>query len=66
MEKILRVRIEILVNSGFLSGHGGIGRRARFRFWWETVQVQVLLSAVKSAEIIGTFLFRISEYKRWI
>ena len=26
-------------------GYGGIGRRARFRFWWETVQVQVLLSA---------------------
>ena len=25
------------------SGYGGIGRRARFRFWWETVQVQVLL-----------------------
>ena len=24
-------------------GHGGIGRRARFRFQWETVQVQVLL-----------------------
>ena len=24
-------------------GHGGIGRRARFRFKWETVQVQVLL-----------------------
>ena len=28
-----------------LCGCGGIGRRARFRFWWETVQVQVLLSA---------------------
>ena len=28
-----------------LCGYGGIGRRARFRFWWETVQVQVLLSA---------------------
>ena len=27
-------------------GYGGIGRRARFRFWWETVQVQVLLPAV--------------------
>ena len=26
-------------------GYGGIGRRARFRFWWETVQVQILLSA---------------------
>ena len=27
----------------YICGHGGIGRRARFRFWWETVQVQVLL-----------------------
>ena len=39
---------------GFLlptfSGYGGIGRRARFRFWWETVQVQVLLSAVKQKQ----------------
>ena len=26
-------------------GYGGIGRRAGFRFQWETVQVQVLLSA---------------------
>ena len=26
-------------------GCGGTGRRARFRFWWETVQVQVLLPA---------------------
>ena len=30
-----------------IRGYGGIGRRARFRFWWETVQVQVLLSALK-------------------
>ncbi len=30
-----------------LSGCGGIGRRARFRFWWETVQVQVLSAALK-------------------
>ena len=29
----------------YICGHGGIGRRARFRFWWETVQVQVLLPA---------------------
>ena len=27
-------------------GYGGIGRRARFRFWSERVQVQVLLSAL--------------------
>ena len=27
-------------------GYGGIGRRARFRFWSERVQVQVLLPAV--------------------
>ena len=30
----------------FLCEHGGIGRRAGFRFQWETVQVQVLLLAV--------------------
>ncbi len=29
-----------------LSGYGGIGRRAGFRFQWATVQVQVLLSAL--------------------
>ena len=28
-------------------GYGGIGRHARFRFWWATVQVQVLLPAPK-------------------
>ena len=28
-----------------VSGYGGIGRRAGFRFQWETVQVRVLLSA---------------------
>ena len=28
-------------------GHGGIGRRAGFRFQWATVQVQVLLPALK-------------------
>ena len=33
------------------SGYGGIGRRARFRFWWETVQVQVLLSAPEGANL---------------
>ena len=27
-------------------GHGGIGRRAGFRFQWETMQVRVLLTAV--------------------
>ena len=25
-----------------MRGYGGIGRHARFRFWWATVQVQVL------------------------
>lgn len=35
-----------MVSSIGVSGYGGIGRRARFRFWWETVQVQVLLPAV--------------------
>ena len=29
-----------------LSGYGGIGRRAGFRFQWATVQVQVLSPAV--------------------
>lgn len=29
-------------------GHGGIGRRARLRFWFERVQVQVLLAAWKN------------------
>ena len=31
-------------------GYGGIGRRARFRFWWATVQVPVLLSASNGAK----------------
>ena len=26
-------------------GCGGIGRHARFRFWWATVQVQILSPA---------------------
>ncbi len=30
-----------------ISGCGGIGRHARFRFWWATVQVQVLSPAVR-------------------
>ncbi len=36
-----------MFEKNIICGYGGIGRRARFRFWWETVQVQVLLSAVK-------------------
>ena len=36
-----------------IRGYGGIGRRARFRFWWETVQVQVLLSAAYGAKPEG-------------
>ena len=35
----------LLFSAICICGYGGIGRRARFRFWWETVQVQVLLSA---------------------
>ena len=31
----------------FLCGYGGIGRRVGLRIRWETVQVQVLLSAPK-------------------
>ena len=34
-----------------LCGHGGIGRRAGFRFQWETVQVQVLLAALFVLEL---------------
>lgn len=30
-----------------ICGYGGIGRRAGFRFQWATVQVRVLLSALK-------------------
>ena len=35
------------ISDAVFCGYGGIGRRARFRFWWETVQVQVLLPAVE-------------------
>ena len=30
-------------------GYGGTGRRAGFRFQWETVEVQILLAAPKKA-----------------
>ena len=41
-----------------VSGHGGIGRRAGFRFQWETVQVQVLLAAdMRNAERIQHSFF---------
>ena len=33
-----------------ISGCGGIGRHARFRFWWATVQVQVLSPALLKYE----------------
>ena len=36
-------------------GYGGIGRRARFRFWWETVQVQVLLTALLKSPVFTCF-----------
>ena len=54
----------IMYNSPCLTagGYGGIGRRARFRFWWETVQVQVLLSAVTQRRPqfqIGTAAFSV-------
>ena len=32
-------------NISLACGCGGTGRRARFRFWWETVQVRFLSSA---------------------
>ena len=39
-------------------GYGGIGRRAGFRFQWETVQVQVLLSAVNFKSVWKQGLIR--------
>ncbi len=35
------------LRSNRISGCGGIGRHARFRFWWATVQVQVLSPALR-------------------
>ena len=35
-----------------LRGYDGIGRHARFRFWWETVQVQALLPAPRQNNTI--------------
>ena len=43
----LRFSPEYRIIDSFLCGRGGIGRRARFRFWWVTVQVQVLSPAPK-------------------
>ncbi len=42
-----------------IRGCGGIGRRARFRFWWETVQVQVLSPALKTfdTQVLRVFLY---------
>ena len=42
---LLRVGILFYQYLNTVGGHGGIGRRAGFRFQWATVQVQVLLSA---------------------
>ena len=36
-----------------MSGYGGIGRRAGFRFQWATVQVQILLSALEDVDKLG-------------
>ena len=49
----IRKHCRVVINAG---GYGGIGRRAGFRFQWETVQVQVLLSAVKECLIWALFL----------
>ena len=50
-----------------ISGCGGIGRRARFRFWWETVGVQVpspaLNTNVKTVRF-WRFFYSISNYLR--
>lgn len=35
----------MLIYQSQICGYGGIGRHARFRILWETVQVQVLLPA---------------------
>ncbi len=34
-------------------GYGGIGRHARFRILWETVQVQVLLPAPMTEDAVN-------------
>jgi hypothetical protein len=44
------------IKMSLLSGYGGTGRRASLRSWWETVQVQVLLSALIKAFILQHFL----------
>ena len=45
----------------YMCANGGIGRHARFRFWWETVGVQVPLGAPKKRRFlfleVSTFLF---------
>lgn len=38
----------MLIYQSQICGYGGIGRHARFRILWETVQVQVLLPAPSS------------------
>ncbi len=52
------------ISDAVFCGYGGIGRRARFRFWWETVQVQVLLTALLKSSVftginVNTELFLI-------
>ena len=42
--KVLRVLKKLMGKRRY----GGIGRRARFRIWWATVQVQVLLPVPKA------------------
>ena len=48
-----------------LRGYGGIGRRARFRFWWETVQVRVLLPAPCRDDDFDTMVSRLSSLLLW-
>ena len=43
------------ISDAVFCGYGGIGRRARFRFWWETVQVQVLLTALLKSPVFTCF-----------
>ncbi len=53
--------------SANIRGCGGIGRRARFRFWWETVGVQVPSPAPYTTDnfqqkIVGYFLYLFINY----
>ena len=62
-----------MIHMFITGGYGGIGRRARFRFWWETVQVQVLLSApdndnpnpVPTGDDFGFLVYLLERKEKW-